>query len=471
MTRIDRVLAVPGTGAYYYEELSPYRTDMPAPGAAIKRGVAETVSVGLVLDDGRIAWGDCVPMVPTGDAGGPSSFRSAEALDSILQVLGPALEGKELAPFRELAMEVDGLIESVQEERPVRVEPDPDKSEAAPDDGVENQSRRALLTAAVRLLSPVMQDEAERRIGAQPPRKAQTEWVTVQQPLHPAVRYGASQALLRAVALARGVTMAEVIAEEWDLPRPDRPVPIHAVSGSERYVNADKMIVRQVASLPDAAIDDIAEQVGEEGLKLSGYVRWLVGRLKELSAEDYQPTIHLDLNGALGRIFEDNLGKVLGQLYSMELAAKPYPLRVEDPFIEGDREAQIEALKTLRHYISFRKMNVQLVADAWADTLEGIEAYLEAEAADMLHIKMPALGSLHHAIDAVLACKAKQVGAFLGGSAGETDLSARVAVHVALASRPDVTVAGPGTGVDEAVSLTQNEMARTLAGIKARHAA
>jgi methylaspartate ammonia-lyase len=263
--------------------------------------------------------------------------------------------------------------------------------------------------------------------------------------------------------------MAEVIAEEWDLPRPDTSVAIHAVSGSERYVSADKMIVRQIDSLPDAAVDDIAEQVGEEGLKLTGYVRWLVGRLKELSAEDYQPTIHLDLNGALGRVF-DNLGKVLGQLYGMELAAKPYRLRVEDPFIKEDREAQIEALKTLRRYISFRKMQVQVVADAWADTPEGIQTCVEAEAADMVHIKMPALGSIHHAIDAVLACKAKQVGALLGGSVGETDLSARAAVHVALATRPDVIVARPGTGVDEAVSLTQNEMSRTLAGIRARPA-
>jgi methylaspartate ammonia-lyase len=75
---------------------------------------------------------------------------------------------------------------------------------------------------------------------------------------------------------------------------------------------------------------------------------------------------------------------------------------------------------------------------------------------------MPDLGSIHHAVDAVLVCRAGDVGAFLGGSYAETDLSARVSVHVALAARPHLIMAKPGLGVDEAVSLVQNEMARTL---------
>ena len=68
----------------------------------------------------------------------------------------------------------------------------------------------------------------------------------------------------------------------------------------------------------------------------------------------------------------------------------------------------------------------------------------------------------------MLACKADGVGAFLGGSCAETDLSARVAVHVALATRPDMIMAKPGMGVDEGITLVRNEMARTLAWIGAR---
>jgi methylaspartate ammonia-lyase len=83
----------------------------------------------------------------------------------------------------------------------------------------------------------------------------------------------------------------------------------------------------------------------------------------------------------------------------------------------------------------------------------------------MIQVKMPDLGSIHNAVEAVLACKAASIGTMLGGSYAETDLSARISVHVALATRPDIIMAKPGMGVDEAISLVQNEMARTLAEI------
>jgi methylaspartate ammonia-lyase len=113
-------------------------------------------------------------------------------------------------------------------------------------------------------------------------------------------------------------------------------------------------------------------------------------------------------------------------------------------------------------------MTVQIVADEWANTLDDIRAFVEAQAADMIQIKMPDLGGVHNSVEAVLACKAGGVGAFLGGSCAETDLSARVTVHVALATQPSLMMAKPGMGVDEAMSLVQNEMTRTLAWISAR---
>jgi len=370
------------------------------------------------------------------------------------------LVGRHLTGFRELAATVDDLRELVTITQTVSKPAPP----AAP------LSRRALLTAPLR----AFQEE-------QPPA---TEQVTVERPLHPAIRCGVSQALLAAVALAQGVTLAEVIANEWGLPCPDTAVPIHAQSGSDRYGGADKMIVRRIASLPHALVDNIPEQLGEDGLKLTRYVRWLADRIRALAGEEYQPTIHLDLHGALGRLFGDNLGRILGALGSLETAADPYPLRVESPVIMASRAEQIATLKRLREYVRFRKMRTALVADEWANTLDDIRAFIAAGAADMIQIKMPDLGGVQDSIEAVLACKAAGpstssgdalgtqlrtgVGAFLGGSCAETDLSARVAVHVALATRPDIIMARPGMGVDEAISITQNEMARALAEIQLR---
>jgi methylaspartate ammonia-lyase len=225
------------------------------------------------------------------------------------------------------------------------------------------------------------------------------------------------------------------------------------------------MIARRIASLPHALVDNLPEQVGRNGSELTRYIRWLARRIGELGGEDYCPTIHLDIYGALGQIFDGQPGQMLGQLYAWEMAAQPYPLRIETPVLLDSRAAQIEAMKTLHEYVGFRKMTVQLVADEWANTLDDIHAFVAAGAAHMVQIKMPDLGSIHNAVEAVLACKAAGVGAFLGGSYAETDLSARVSVHVALATSADLLMAKPGMGVDEAISLTQNEMARALAVI------
>jgi len=486
MRRIARVIAVPAVGAYYYEDLAAlqsgpipldqrYLAAPMTPGFCLVREVAEAVSVGLVLvpslagaglrprpieDHPTVAWGDCVAVAYSGKAGRDPVFRAGEGLETIERVVAPVLQGREITTFRELAAEVDALVESLEVDRPETQQRIENKTDDR-DWGCGGVSRREFLAAPARLWRAAQGEGQEE----QPPP---TERVTVERPLHTAVRYGGSQALLRAVALARGMTMAEVIAEEWGLPLPDVPVPIHAQSGGERCHNADKMIARRVASLPHALVDDIPGQLGEDGAKLTQYVRWLKGRILELGGADYRPTIHLDVHGALGQIYQNDLGRVLGQLYAMEAAARPYPLRVESPVMMESREAQIEALKTLRDYVRFRKMSVQLVADEWANTLDDVRAFVDAQAADVIQIKMPDLGSVHNSVEAVLACQAGGVGAFLGGSCAETDLSARVAVHVALATRPDVVMARPGMGVDEAIMLVQNEMARTLAWIRAR---
>jgi len=50
----------------------------------------------------------------------------------------------------------------------------------------------------------------------------------------------------------------------------------------------------------------------------------------------------------------------------------------------------------------------------------------------------------------------------LGGSCVETDLSAKVSVHVALATQPTALLAKPGMGIDEALQIMRNEMNRAL---------
>jgi methylaspartate ammonia-lyase len=106
---------------------------------------------------------------------------------------------------------------------------------------------------------------------------------------------------------------------------------------------------------------------------------------------------------------------------------------------------------------------VDIVADEWCNTLEDIKYFADNRAGHMLQIKTPDLGGINNTIEAVLYCKKKGIGAYQGGTCNETDRSAQVCVHAAMATKPDQILAKPGMGVDEGFMIVYNEMQRILA--------
>jgi methylaspartate ammonia-lyase len=262
-----------------------------------------------------------------------------------------------------------------------------------------------------------------------------------------AADYGLSQALLDAAAHRAGTTMAEVIAAEWGLPRTFAPLPIYAQTGEARHDNVDKMVLKEVDSLPHGLINTPELAAG-----IIDYVRWVRDRVLRLRRrESYAPILHFDVYGLLGPDVDTIL--------AMADAAEPFALRVEHPLDAGSRDAQIAALSELRAQLRGR---VQLVADEWANTVDDIRAFNAAGAADVIQIKTPDLGALHHTVEAILDCRAHGVVAHVGGSCAETERSAQVTAHVALGAHADQLLAKPGMGVDEGLSIIRNEIARTL---------
>jgi methylaspartate ammonia-lyase len=131
------------------------------------------------------------------------------------------------------------------------------------------------------------------------------------------------------------------------------------------------------------------------------------------------------------------------------------------------REAQMQDLKGLREEIDKRGIPVELVADEWCNTLEDIIYFADNKAGHMIQIKTPDLGSVHNTVEAVLYCKEKGIGAYQGGTCNETDRSAQVCIHCAMATHADQVLAKPGMGVDEGYMIVYNEMNRILALRKA----
>jgi len=179
--------------------------------------------------------------------------------------------------------------------------------------------------------------------------------------------------------------------------------------------------------------------------------------VKELGNTDYDPVLHFDVYGLPGQAFGNSLKRISGFLEQASKAASPYRIRIESPLIRATRAEQIEAFSALRELLAEAGVGVGIVADEWCNTLEDIDAFVSAGACDMVQVKTPDLGLLEDTIRSVIECKVAGVGAYLGGSCTETEVSARVCTHVAIATQPDVMLAKPGMGVDEGIMVMRNE--------------
>jgi methylaspartate ammonia-lyase len=287
-------------------------------------------------------------------------------------------------------------------------------------------------------------------------------------PMHTAVRYGITQALLHATALSHKKTMAEIIAAEYGSTISKTPIPILASGHKDDPLQLDRTILKRVELLPHASFTIVKDHVGLEGEKLLAFAASVSKRIKEIGDADYKPRIHLDVYGTLGELFGMKLEPLADYLGRLEKAAQPYSLLVESPIIAKTQEEQIASFKKLRALLKEKGISVGLIADEWCNTLEDIKLFADTSASDYVQIKTPDLGGINNTIEAVLYCRSKKMGSSLGGTANETDHSARICTHIGLACSPDFMLSKPGLGVDEALMIQTNEMARTLAILATR---
>jgi len=282
--------------------------------------------------------------------------------------------------------------------------------------------------------------------------------------LHTAIRYGISQALLDAVAKSKHKLMCEIIAEEYGTVISNKMIPIFTQSGDNRYDNSDKMIIKGADVLPHGLINHIGTKLGRHGQLLEEYIGWLNKRIIELRPNpNYAPIIHIDVYGTIATVFENNPQEIVNYLKKLEKAANPFKLRIEGPVDMEDREKQMLALKVLTSLVDEQKVNVEIVADEWCNTLDDIKYFADNKAGHMVQIKTPDVGGIGNIVEAVLYCKGLGIGAYQGGSCNETDRSAQVCAHIAMATQPDQILAKPGMGVDEGYMVVYNEMQRILA--------
>ena len=413
--KIVDIVCSPGRTGFYFDDQRAikqgaghdgvfYTGNPVTEGFSAVRQAGESISVMIILEDGQIAYGDCAAVQYSGAGGRDPLFIAADFIPVIDKHIKPRLVGKEADNFRELCK----MMEAIQ---------------------VDGKR------------------------------------------LHTAIRYGISQAILDAVAKATGRMMCEVVADEYGCTVSETPIPIFTQSGDDRYDNSDKMIIKGAQVLPHALINNVDTKLGKNGEKLKEYIEWLRNRILDFrSDESYSPVMHIDVYGTIGAAFGNNNYKAMAD-YIEELGkiAKPFKPRIGGPIdCDCDRETQLEALAALTKELDDRNCDVELVADEWCNTLEDIKLFADNKAGHMVQIKTPDLGGINNTIEAVLYCKEKGIGAYQGGTCNETDRSAQVCVHCAMATQPVQMLAKPGMGVDEGYMIVYNEMNRIMAVRKAK---
>ena len=376
-----------------------------------------------------IAWGTCEDYLVDDAPNFHFPLSVDEGISTIEEQVVPILVGQKLTSFRASATMIESIRETVTISKPI--------TQAAKQS--QGFSRRAIITG---FLSNSEPDAAP----------ALVEQHTVERPIHPTIRHGLSQALLSAVSMVRGMTMVEVIAEEFELPLPSTAVALQMPIRRGQSL----LIHDQLAALAYAISGrDPEDSMGPNGERIQRFVRQLRERLVK-AGQHNQLAIHLDAGGSLGKLYDNDAGKVLGALYGLEQAAAPCLIRVQDPLIMDERDAQIKVLGQLRDYLRMRRMSLQLVAGAKINTLADVRAFAQAEAAHMFHLVMPRLGTVQEVILAVQACQASGIGILLEG------IPSAVTSQVALTAQPDILALPPNWPDDSSVATLHNEMARLL---------
>ncbi len=410
--KIADLLCASGRSGYFNKDLAAVRggarqdgfgyIDPPVtPGFSQVIQPGEALSVMLLLEDGQVAYGDCIDVIFTGAAGRDPLFKAEEHRGVVVGAVRDMLVGRDCDDFRPLANEIEAL----------------------------------------------------RKDGA---------------PLHTALRYGISQALLHAAALAGKRTAAEVVAAEYDSQVATASIPILGMCPTPQEFMVEKMILKRVDILPHGSFANVETDLGPDGHKLIDYAAWVSQLVQKNGADDYRPAIHLDVYGTIGELLDFDMGQMADYVGRVAGAAAPYDLYLETPMIADSRQGQIDAFRDLRDALGGQGSTVKLVADEWCNTLDDIKAFADAQAADYLQVKAPDLGGIGNSIEALLYCRDAGAGVYMGGSANETDQSARLSAHVALACQADFLMNKPGQGVDEGLVVLTNEMARTLALIASR---
>ena len=333
------------------------------------------ISVGLQLDNGQVFWGDC--RVTDG------SGTHQDTQNIIEQSLAPRLRGQPVADFHDLCRLVDETMESYQYEEIIPQEGRPHQ--------VADQSRRKLW------------QQLSQTVVAEPTRIVQAE-----RPLPTALRYGISQAILQACAAHTQQPLTRFLTPADTTTQPELIVQAEDVSHAPLFPHVGGIRYTIQTKEP-------AKHLGQQGEKLQGYLRQLaqwLSRMATAGNHNHQPILYLEARGITGELYQNNLGRLLGMVYGLDLAVKPYKLYIVDPLSPAELEAEgnlLKETKSLINYLGFRKLEAQVGVSRPIQRLSDVQMWAEEKGADFICLRPHQLGTLSQLYQAADICHQAEI--------------------------------------------------------------
>lgn len=334
------------------------------------------VLLGVELDDSVLVWSRC-PFYGTTQ----ETFQSIQAL--LTEYLYPVLSQRPLTPllphFETLfQVERTAVYETVHT---------PEKK--------SERSRRALLR---------LEEEEQPE-----PTLVQNE---VQEPLPLPLLEGIVTLLIKAAATVTQQSPLEVLAGEVEVPITKlSPRPTHITLPNLGETMAP--FTPTLRSMGYAVLPYEEEaMMGQDGALFQRHVRQLKEHLQ--SSQPKGNHIYLELLGAYGRLYNNELGRILGACAGLEHSVKPCTVWLEDPILvdeEADNEVVVNKLST---YLRLRRLKTQLVAHFGIDSVTAVEHVISSKRAHAVHLSLYKFHNLTHLLDALKLCQAQKVTVILG---------------------------------------------------------
>ncbi|MEM7332293.1 MAG: hypothetical protein AAF490_09385 [Chloroflexota bacterium] len=381
------------------------------------------ISVGIHLNNNAIVWTNCNLATHTSE-----NFQSIKQLIDLH--LAPLLVGKSLSNIPELIDALATVERTIRHEETVLPEPS------------TTVSRRQFISSEVT------------------PQAPQPELVVTESlaPLPPNLVGATAVLLLKALAAEKQQSPVELLAELYDQPITKfNPRPTHFKLprlGDKVQPYSPTTLSMGYAVLPF----EEKRVMGKGAEKFQKQVRDLKTHLR--SCQPKGKYLYLELIGAYGRLYDHQIGRILGACSGLERAVKPCSVFLEDPIIIDDEAEQVLVASKLKDYFRLRKLKTKIIAHFGVDSELAIQNISEQKTAHGVRLSLSAFQNFSQLIVGMKTAVSHDLDLILGDAYSSPELLAWLGI---LFQTKLLYTSSPYQTVD-----TSSEMYRTTTALNRR---